>query len=492
MTVFAHLPALQIAVPLIAAPLCALILRPRIAYLFAVAVSWITFAISIALLSDVLRSGPIVYHMGGWAPPWGIVYVIDALNALILVLVSGMGAVVMPSAVLGIGIEVTARARRLFLAVGLLALTGMLGIVITGDVFNLYVFLEISSLASYALVAMGSDRRAMPAAFNYLVQGTIGATFILIGIGLIYMVTGTLNMADLSVRLIPLRDTAPVQAAVVFILIGSAIKFALFPAHTWMPNAYAYAPSLVSAFFGATATKVGAYVLIRFIFSVFGAEYVLEELAIRWFLIPLGIIGAFVGSLVALWQTDLKRMLAYSSVAQIGYIGAAIGLGNREGLIAAIVHVFNHGLMKGALFMVMGCVIFRLGRADMSTFRGIGRRMPVTMACFVVAGLSMIGIPLTVGFVSKWYLVLGALRADLWPVAALVVLSSLLSAAYIWRVVEAAYFEDAPQKEQVQEAPWQLLAPTVVLAGLCVVLGISTEFTVDVAGRAVVFLGAVP
>jgi len=492
MAILEHLPAFQVAVPLIAAPLCAVLLVPRLAYLFAIAVAWVTFAISIALLVEVLNSGPIVYAMGNWLPPWGIVYVIDPLNALILVLISGMGAVVMPSVHLGIGVEVTARARRLFLAVALLALTGMLGIVITGDAFNLYVFLEISSLASYALIAMGTDRRSVPAAFNYLVQGTIGATFILIGIGLIYMVTGTLNMADLSVRLRELHDLAPVKAAVAFVLIGSAIKFALFPAHLWMPNAYAYAPSLVSAFFGATATKVGAYVMIRFIFSVFGADYVLDELLMRWFLVPLGIVAAFAGSLVAIWQTDLKRMLAYSSVAQIGYIAAAIGIGNRDGIIAAIVHVFNHGLMKGALFMVMACAIIRLGRADIESFRGLGRRMPITMACFVVAGLSMIGVPLTVGFVSKWYLVLASFEAGLWPVAALVVMSSLLSAVYIWRVVEVAYFDPGVRPAPVREAPLQLLLPTIVLSGLCVVLGVATEFTVDVAARAVTYLRILP
>jgi multicomponent Na+:H+ antiporter subunit D len=489
MTIAEHLPALQIALPLISAPLCALMPRPRLAYGFAVLVSWTTFGIALALLTQVLQAGPLVYVMGGWEPPWGIVYVIDPLNALILALVSGMAAVIMPSADLGISVEVTARARRLFFSIALLALTGMLGIVITGDVFNLYVFLEISSLASYALIATGSDRRALPAAFNYLVQGTIGATFIVIGIGLVYIMTGSLNMADLSVRLADLRDSAPVQAAVAFVLVGSAIKFALFPAHAWMPNAYAYAPSLVSAFFGATATKVGAYVMVRFIFSVFGASFVLEQMAVGWVLIVLGLAAAFVGSLVAIWQNDLKRMLAYSSVAQIGYIAAAIGIGNREGIIAAIVHVFNHGLMKGALFLVMACVILRLGRANIANFRGLGRRMPVTMACFVVAGLSMIGVPLTVGFISKWYLVLGALEADIWPVAALVVASSLLSAVYVWRIVEAAYFERAADPAPVREAPAQLLVPTVVLTILCVALGISTEATVDIAARAVTYLG---
>jgi multicomponent Na+:H+ antiporter subunit D len=191
-----NLPALQVAVPLIGAPICALMVRGYLAWIFATIVSWLTFAISIALMSEVLHAGSVTYLMGGWAAPWGIEYHIDALSALLLVLVAGMAAIIMPAARLAIGVEVTDRARRLFYTVALLALTGMLGIVATGDAFNLYVFLEISSLASYALIAMGNTRRATTAAFHYLILGTIGATFILIGIGLIYSVTGTLNMAD--------------------------------------------------------------------------------------------------------------------------------------------------------------------------------------------------------------------------------------------------------------------------------------------------------
>ncbi|MBN35511.1 MAG: cation:proton antiporter [Rhodospirillaceae bacterium] len=487
-----HLPALQVVIPLIAAPLCALMVRPNIAWWFAMAVTWVTFGISSALLHQVLDGGAISYHMGGWRPPLGISYEIDPLNALLLVLVSGMAVIVMPAAKLGIGVEVTQRAQRLFYTVALLALTGMLGIVITGDTFNLYVFLEISSLSSYALVAMGTHRRASKAAFNYLILGTIGATFILIGIGLIYMMTGTLNMADLAIRLRNAHDTAPVQAALAFIVVGAGIKAAMFPAHIWMPNAYTYAPSVVSAFFGATATKVGAYILIRFIFNVFGYDFAFERLQIGWFLVPLGLAGAFIGSLVAIWQDDLKRMLAYSSVAQVGYIIAALGFGNHDGLVAAIVHVFNHGLMKGALFMVMACVILRLGSSDISVFRGLGRRMPVTMGCFVVAGLSMIGVPFTVGFISKWYLILGALDADMWPVAVLIVMSSLLSIFYIWRVVEVAYFAAPPDYLKVKEAPVMLLLPTVALTVLCIAFGVATKFTVGVANFAASSLGVLP
>ncbi len=486
-----QLPALQVAVPLIGAPLCALMGRPRPAWLFAVVVAWLTFAVSVALLEHVLGAGPIHYAMGGWPEILGIAYVIDPLNALVMVLVSGMAAIIMPATRAVIDVEVVHRARHLFHTMALLALAGMLGIAMTGDVFNLYVFLEISSLASYALVAMGVDRRATRAAFHYLVQGTIGATFILVGIGLAYMMTGTLNMADMATRLPDVSHTAPIQAALAFILIGTAIKAAIFPAHSWMPNAYTYAPSLVSAFFGATATKIGAYMLLRLVYSVFGADYAFGEMKIGWLLVPLGLAGAVAGSIVAVWQHDLRRMLAYSSVAQVGYIAAAIGFANHDGLVAAIVHVFNHGLMKGALFLIMACVIMRLGKANMESFRGLGRRMPVTMGCFVVAGLSMIGVPGTVGFVSKWYLVSGALDTGLWPLALVIVATSLIAVVYIWRVVDVAYFSD-PSPGARDEAPAMLLMPAVALCVLCVVLGISTDLTVGVADAAARLLGGAP
>ncbi len=490
--VIANLPALQVAVPLMAAPICALLVRGRYAWVFTTLVAWVTFAISLALMDEVLDKGSFSYNMGGWAPPWGIEYHIDALSALLLVLISGMAAIITPAARHAIGVEVTERARRLFFTVALLALTGMLGIVATGDAFNLYVFLEISSLASYALIAMGNSRRAATAAFHYLILGTIGATFILIGVGLIYSATGTLNMADMASRLRAVGVTPTVEAAFAFIIIGAAIKFALFPMHFWMPNAYTYAPSLVSAFFGATATKVGAYILIRFIFTVFGEHFAFGEMHLSWVLIPIAIAGAFVASLVACWQDDLKRMLAFSSVAQVGYIGLGIGLGNQDGVVAAVVHVFNHGLMKGALFLVMACVILRLGSADMTSFRGLGKRMPVAMAAFVIAGLSMIGVPLTVGFISKWYLVVGALQEGLWPVAALVLISSLIAAVYIWRVVEVAYFKEPDSDAPVKPTPPLLLIPTLALAVLCIVFGVATDFTVNVALLATTTLGIAP
>ena len=479
----AHLPALQVVIPLISAPLCAMIWSGRAAWLLATVVAWLVLAMALALLAQVSASGPFSYAMGGWAAPWGIEYRVDRLSALVLVVVAGIGALVTPCFYHSVAREIAPRRQPLFYTAFLLALTGMLGIAITGDVFNLYVFLEISSLASYTLVALGGDRRALPAAFQYLMLGTIGATFILIGIGLLYMMTGTLNMADLADRLPELSGTRPVRAAFAFIVVGAGLKLALFPLHLWLPNAYTYAPSVVSAFLAATATKVGVYVLVRFIFTVFGANFAFEIMPLGEILAGLALVAIITGSLVAIFQTNLKRMLAYSSIAQVGYIVLGISFASVNGLVAALVHLFNHAAMKGALFLAMACVFHRVGAVDLASIRGLGRRMPLTMAAFVVAGMSLIGVPLTVGFVSKWYLLLAAIEDGRWLVVVVVVVGSLLALVYVWRVVEAAYFQapggDHPR--DVDEAPLALLLPTLTLAAACIYFGLATDLTVGVA-----------
>ena len=289
---------------------------------------------------------------------------------------------------------------------------------------------------------MGPDRRALSASFRYLVMGTIGGTFFVTGVGLLYMMTGTLNMADMAGRLPAVMDTRTVLAAFAFLSIGLGLKLALFPMHLWLPDAYAYAPSAVTPFLAATATKVAVYVYLRFFFTIFGGDYAFGSLNLDYLLIPLALAGVFAGSLAALFQQDVKRMLAYSSVAQVGYMMLGIGLFSVTGLTATLVHLFNHALMKGALFLAMGCVAWRIGSVELEDLRGLGKRMPLTAAAFVAGGLSLIGVPLTAGFISKWYLVLAALERGMWPVAVLVLGGSLIAVAYVWRVVEAAYFRE--------------------------------------------------
>ena len=486
-----HLPVLLVVVPLVAAPIAALLNRPRLSWAVAVAATlWALYA-ALELLSQTMAAGAIHYELGGWPAPYGIEYVVDPVNAWVVVIVALIGALVAPYARVSVEREITEDRIPLFYAAFILCLTGLLGIAVTGDVFNVFVFLEISSLSAYALIALGSDRRALTASFQYLIMGSVGATFIVIGIGLMYVMTGTLNMADLADRLPEVSGTRTIPVAFTFLTVGITLKLALFPLHLWLPNAYTYAPSAVTAFIASTATKVGVYLLLRFFFTIFGVTFSFDVMQLDRILMPLALIAIVTMSLVAIYQENVKRLLAYSSVAQIGYMVLGISFASVLGLTAGILHLFNHALMKGALFMSMGCVMYRVGSVRLERMNGLGRAMPWTMAAFVVGGLSLIGVPFTVGFISKWYLVQAALEQGMWPVAGAGLLGSLLALMYVWKVVEVAYFREADPELGISEAPLSLLVPTWVLVLGNLYFGINASDSVGIATRAAeVLLGA--
>ncbi len=484
MSVMDHLPVLVVIIPLLTAPLCVLLDHPRLAWIAALISSWLSFAAAAGLVMQVSAGGPISYLLGGWEAPWGIEYRIDVLGSYVLLIVTAMASLVLLSAKESVQKEIPEARISRFYAAFMLAFAGLVGIVATGDAFNVFVFLEISSLATYALISMGKDRRALSAAFNYLVMGTIGATFILIGIGFLYMMTGTLNMADLAARLPEVADTRTVRAGFAFLTVGIGLKLALFPLHLWLPNAYAYAPSAVTAFLAATATKVAVYLLLRFMLQIFGIEFSLGLMPLDVLLLVLGLIGILSASMVAVYQGNIKRMFAYSSVAQIGYMVLGIGLASTTGVTSAILHLFNHALMKGALFLALAGIAYRIGSTTIRDFAGLGRAMPWTMAGIVLGGLSLIGVPATVGFISKWYLVLATLEQGLWPVALLVLIGSILAVVYVWKLVEAAYFGKPEGTIEVKEAPLSILVPMWVLVGANIYFGIHTDLSVGLAGRA--------
>lgn len=485
-----HLPILQVIVPLMAAPVCLFLRRGILSWGWATLTTWCAFAISLALLSGVLDNGTIIYEIGDWAAPWGIEYRVDLISAFILTIVTAIGSITVPYMARSVAKEIPEERRYLFYLMYLLCLAGLLGIAITGDAFNLFVFLEISSLSSYVLISLGKDRRALTASFRYLIMGTLGATFYIIGVGLMYMMTGTLNMVDLATLLPTVADTRTILAALAFLTVGLCLKLALFPLHLWLPNAYTYAPSAVTVFLASTATKVAIYALIRVYFTIFGQVELSDASAIQLLWTVLALSGMFIGSIVAIYQANIKRMLAYSSVAQVGYIVLGLSFTSVTGVAAGIVHVFNHALMKGSLFMAMGCIFYCIGSSNIKDMAGLGKRMPLTIAAFVGGGLSIIGVPLTVGFVSKWYLIQAALDEGVWFIAVLVVASSLLAVVYVWRVVEVAYFSPVtPGTDMtVREAPLSMLVPMWILVAASVYFGIDGTTTMDIALDAADFL----
>jgi multicomponent Na+:H+ antiporter subunit D len=486
----ANLPAFPPLIFLLASLLVALFgsLKRTLGYpiaLGAITLGWVSSLYSVVV---VLRDGTIHYHLGGWLPPIGIEYVLDPLSAFMLAVVTTVAFLVMLSARGSVQIELKGKSTAYF-AVMMLLMAGVCGILVTGDVFNLFVFLEIFSLSTYALIAVG-EKPAPVAAFRYLLLGTIGASMYLLGVGFIFVKSGSLNMADLA-QIVPLLYTDPVVVVgVALIVVGIGIKMALFPLHGWLPDAYTYAPSASSAMIAPIGTKIAAYILIRILFFVFTPAFVRDQLPILHIVAWLSAGGILYGSIMAIAQKELKRMLSYSSVAQIGYIGLGIGLGSTLGLISALFHVLNHAFMKSCLFLVAGNLRAKIGHSEIPLFdTSLKSRMPWTMAAFTIAALSMIGVPPTAGFFSKWYLAVASIQAShqpgigaaAWIFLTVILVSSLLNAVYFFRVIERVYIarKDRSIAAVVDEPRPSMLVPTLVLAAGLLILGILNAFVVN-------------
>jgi multicomponent Na+:H+ antiporter subunit D len=494
-----HLPAIQIIVPLLTAPLTMLLRQRGLAWAAATAASLFSFAVAVALVIAVRDTGLQSYAVGSWPAPYGIELIVDEFSALLLLIVTGASTGGLLIAHTSLKNEITDDRQHLFYTAWLLALAGLSGIVVSGDAFNIFVFMEISSLATYILVAGGPKRQALSAVFKYLIMGTIGATFYLIGVGLIYMMTGTLNLSDMEARIGEVSDRNPVLVAGGFITVGLALKAAVFPLHGWLPNAYTYAPHAVTAFIAACSTKVYLYVLLRFDFFVFQGNLPGHIAQFSGFMLPLAIAAVLIGSGIALFEKDLKRLLAYSSIAQIGYILFGASLVSLTGLTAGIAHMFNHALAKGALFLAIVSMASSCGTLTIDGIAGAARRMPYTMAAFVVASLSLIGIPGTAGFIGKWYLVVAAV--ELGPYGALLIApilaSSLMAVLYVWKVVESAYFGaseggDTAVAAAGSESPWWVLAVLWGVVLLNVYFGLQPELPLELARDAATSLLAMP
>ena len=491
-----HLPALQVVVPMLVAPLVVL-LRPRgLAWAACTMASVLAFVIAIQLVQGVLAGGPASYLMGSWPAPYGIELKVDAFSALLLLVVTGASVFTLVGGRESLDRQIDAGRQPYFYAAWLLALAGLSGILVAADAFNIFVFMEVSSLASYVLIAGGPDRRALPSVFKYLVMGTIGATFYLIGVGLIYMMTGTLNLSDMELLIHTVADQRPILAAAGFITVGLALKAAIFPLHVWLPNAYTYAPNMVTAFLAACSTKVSLYILLRFDFFVFQGNLEGHAFQFAAYLMPLAILGILVGSAVAMFEKNIKRLLAFSSIAQVGYIMLGASFVTVAGLTAGIVHIFNHALAKGTLFLAVALFATVAAGLRLDDLKGIARRMPWTFGAFVIAALSLIGVPGTAGFISKWYLISAAMElgtAGL-PLVAVILVSSLMAVVYVWRIVEAACFGEATAEPASAVSVPPLLVATLWLAAVAnIYFGLVPDLPLTLSGDAAAeLLGHLP
>jgi multicomponent Na+:H+ antiporter subunit D len=480
-----HGPVLAVGIPLMASFLCPLIgwWRKRACYAWAIISLFFCFLVSLHTLHSVIQGGTIRYRLGGWMPPFGIEYVVDHLNGMMLVVVSAISLLAVVYS--GKSVEQELPDRRVyFFTVFLLQVTGFLGIVITGDLFNLYVFLEIASLAGYALIAVGEDGAPL-ATFRYIVMGTVGACFYLIGVGYIYVNTGSLNMEDVAGMLPNLYHSRVVVTAAAFLLAGLAVKMALFPVHTWLPDAYTKAPSASSMLIAPLMTKISLYVMIRILYSLFEPRFSVTVLPITEIMIWAGVVTILGGALMALAQVDFKRMLCYILIAEVGYVVGGVGLANDTAFKGAVLHILNDAVMTAGLFTIAGIVMFKTGSHRLSDFTGLFRKMPVTMAAFVVGALSVIGVPPTCGFFSKWYLVHGSIIAKHWTFLIVLLFSSLVSVILFFRVIEIGYGfgvshgvhhgDGDERKIRFDEAPLGMLIPTIVVALALILIGLYNQ-----------------
>ncbi len=495
---FDHGPAFLIAVPLLLAAITAILPSQKgqkLSWWTTTIITLVLLIAAVALAQFEVSEGIPVYPMGGWEPPYGISLVIDALSAPVLVLIAAMALFTMVYAMPATTAEIEPKKRAPYYAAFLLCMAGLMGMVVTGDAFNVFVFLEVSSISTYVLVAMGAsrDRRALVSAYNYLILGSIGATFFVIGIGFLYMETGTLNIADMGRILAETGGGSRVaMVAFGFIIVGLGLKLAMFPLHMWLPGAYAYSPTQVTSFLASTATKAALYLLIRFTFFVFNPEFDYVAAVLTYLLVGLGVVGMVFASIQAIFQTDVRRTLAYSSVAQVGYMLLGIGIATSASVAAGYLHLINHAVIKGGLFLAVGAMWYRFGITRTEDFRGLAKTMPWTMGAFTLCGFSLIGVPFTAGFVSKVALAQAAASQGIWWSVGIIMVSSILAVLYVGRILMVAYFQDPPEIDGEvcarNEAPVMMLIPMWGLALGSIAIGMNifgaSDIIVSAAERA--------
>jgi len=442
------------------------------------------FILTLIIGYHVSQGQILSYAVSGWEPPWGIEMMVDSLSAIMMMLISGVSLFILIFSFVAIKYELERIVTGWYYTAFLLCLSGMVGLVVSNDIFNMYVLIEIAGISACALVAAKGTRLSTEAALKYLLLATIGSGFILFGIGFIYMITGHLNVHYIAAELAIIKDQYPILiwTTLSFFVVGFGVKAALFPLHLWLPDAHSSAPSPSSAILSSLVVKVYIIAFVRILLIAFGLE-IFHETFIRHLIIVLAVMAMLGGSFFAFVQIELKRRLAYSTVAQVGYIFLGIGLGTPWGLAAGMLHILVHAFMKTCLFLCAGAIAYQTGRKQVNEFAGMGYSMPITMGAFTVAAFSMVGIPLFGGFISKYGLALGSLEADLPILILVIVLSGLLNATYYFPIIGQAYFSqdehgsddhdsDSGSKFKRDQIPLSMLIPIVVMALGVIYLGI--------------------
>lgn len=454
-----------------------------------VAVLGIAWALSLSLLIYVLKEQPFMYNFGNWSPVIGIQFAVDEFSALMTFVVLTLATLIIIYSLKDIEHEIAEPQFLSYYTLIFLLLFSMIGMVFTNDLFNLYVFLEILSITSYGIISIKRSKDNLMATLKYLVIGTVGSASILIGIALLYMVTGYLNMSEVNGAIGQVWQIYPrnILLSLVFILTGLGIKSAVFPLHTWLPDAHSNAPTPSSALLSGLVVKIYMFSIAKILFRVIGIDIV-KAIEVPEFITYFAILSMIAGSIFAIGQKDIKRMLAYSSVAQIGYIFLGLGLATELGLAAAFFHVITHALMKITLFLSAGAIIYKTGKRNIDDLKGIGYEMPITMGVFTIAALGMIGVPGINGFISKWYLSMALLDANKPIYVVVILISSLLNAVYYLPIIMSAFLKESKTRKNVMvldRLPKTMLITMLVIGVACIVIGIFPNIVMDIIKKAV-------
>ena len=428
--------------------------------------TFIMLLLSILAVKISFTQGPLVYSVGAWKPPIGIALVLDGLTAFMLVTVNLIAFAITIYATKYME-KYTSKGK--FYTLFLLMLAGMNGVIITGDIFNLFVFLEIASVASYALVAFGTDKHELEAAFKYALMSTVGSLFILIGIVFLYSYTSTLNMADMAVILAEKGPANILTMVSILFIMGFGLKAAIVPFHAWLPDAHPSAPAPISAMLSGVLIKsLGIYTLCRVFFNVIGITAEISSI-----LMILGTISMLIGVFLAIGQWDVKRLLAYHSISQIGYVILGIGLGTPLGILGGLFHLFNHSVFKSLLFLNSGALEYATGTRDLQQMGGLKAKMPITSTTTLTASMSIAGVPPFNGFWSKFIIIIAAVEANRYGYAFWAVIASILTLASFTKVMKYAFFGNLAEKwKQIKEVPFLMKLSMSLLALICLAGGL--------------------
>ncbi len=431
----------------------------------------ITFILSGFMLKYVNLVGDYFIKVGPYDAPWGIAFRIGYIESLMALLFTGVTLMISWYGIYSIQKDIKEEHIKYYFLLVHILLASLLGVVFTNDLFNGYVFIEATTLASCGIIIIKNNERTSKATFKYLIMSVLGSGLLLMGIAFLYAITGQLNIASIHNELIKVavEKQKIITISLSLIMVGLGVKSALFPLHTWLPDAHSSAPTTSSALLSSLVLKAPVVFLIKIIYQVYGLN-IIRETPVFTILLILGLAGMILGSVFAIYQKEIKRVIAYSTVAQMGYIFFGIGLGTEMGLMVSLFHIFAHALTKAMLFLCVGSMIEQSGYKYKDQFRGIGKEMPVTLGAFTLGALSMVGIPIFPGFISKWYFSIATINADQYWFLGFILVSSLLNAVYYFPIVINGYFGIDNVKGKIYRAKYKPVKEVLPLAMLALAM----------------------